>query len=196
MTQAFPLHWPEHWPKTPPHKRARSKFDTPLVTARDELLRELRLMGATHIVISSYLQLRQDGLPYANQRQPDDPAVAVWFYWRGEQRCIPCDRWDRVQDNINAIRHTVAAMRGVERWGTGEMLKRTAHVFDALPPPDASRHWHQVLGVSPHATESEIRAAYRQRATQWHPDHPDGDPDRMKELNAARDEALRHVRAA
>src|SRR5690606_3782201 len=132
-----------------------------------------------------------------HQRQPDDPAVAVWFLWRGEQRCIPCDRWDRVQDNINAIRHTVAAMRGIERWGTGEMLRRTAHVFDALPPPAAApRPWHEVLGVQTTATEREIQDAYRALAGQWHPDHPDGDPDRMKEINAARDEALRQVRAA
>ncbi len=42
------------------------------------------------------------------------------------------------------------------------------------PPPQAPRPgqapWHQVLGVSPKATRSEIAGAYRALISQYHPD--------------------------
>ncbi|MGH6689757.1 MAG: J domain-containing protein [Gammaproteobacteria bacterium] len=196
MTQAYPLHWPDHWPRTPDHKRQASKFDADLGLgpARDDLLQELRRMGATHVVISSYLELRRDGLPLANQRMPTDPAAAAWFLYRGEQRCIPCDRWNRIQHNMRAIARTIEAMRGIERWGTGEMLKRTAHIFHALPPPGAEPPWHEVLGVPATATKEQITRAYRDAAATVHPDHG-GAHDAMARLNLARDDALREARA-
>lgn len=43
---------------------------------------------------------------------------------------------------------------------------------------------HAVLGVAPDATADEIRAAYRQRARETHPDHG-GDPDEFRAVQIA-----------
>ena len=52
----------------------------------------------------------------------------------------------------------------------------------------------QILGVSPQASEDEIKAAYRKLAKKYHPDlHPDSvtAEAKMKEINEAYTEALR-----
>ena len=48
----------------------------------------------------------------------------------------------------------------------------------------ASLDPHAVLGVTPDATAEEIRAAYRQRARETHPDHG-GDPDEFRAVQIA-----------
>lgn len=79
MTDAtrFPLSWPAGRART--RSPARSKFKVQsFARVRDELLNELKLLGAKQIVLSSNLKLRrQDGLPLANQANPADPGVAV-----------------------------------------------------------------------------------------------------------------------
>jgi DnaJ-domain-containing protein 1 len=61
----------------------------------------------------------------------------------------------------------------------------------------SSKPWWEVLGVSPNATEDEVRRAYRALAKRYHPDHRGtGDSDRMAEINAARDDAIRWFRKA
>lgn len=55
--------------------------------------------------------------------------------------------------------------------------------------------WH-VLGLEPHATIEQIRAAFRQRALVTHPDRG-GDPEAFRALRDAHDEALaRRARGA
>lgn len=56
---------------------------------------------------------------------------------------------------------------------------------------------YQVLGVSPDATEDELKKAYRDLAKKYHPDHyantdfADIASEKMKEINEAYDEVLR-----
>jgi hypothetical protein len=195
---AFPLQWPagrarrEHW------KREKAQFDTSMAAARDGLFNELKLLGARHVVLSSNVALRLDGKPYANGPRVDDPAVAVYFSYRDRQMCFACDRWNRVEDNVQAIRKTIEALRGIARWGTGDMLQAAFTGFAALPPPIVAgmkRPWREVLGFPPLATVSEsmVTARYRQLASEHHPDREGGDPAKMAELNRARDEALKEI---
>lgn len=184
---AHPLAWPAGRPRTPSHRRTRAKFDTTFALARDELLKELRRLGALSVVLSTNVELRRDGLPLAGQRQPDDPGVAVYFVRNKRQVCFACDRWDKVEHNMRAIAKTIEALRGIERWGTGEMVDAAFTGFAALPAPPPRRKWWEVFGVHPYEPRDQVEAAYRRLAMQHHPDRG-GDPARMVEVNAAWDE--------
>jgi hypothetical protein len=142
---------------------------------RDDVIRELDLLGARNVLISSDLQTRADGLPRASQRQPDDPGVAVYFTLDGEQQCIPCDKWDNVEQNLRAVALTIEALRGLDRWGAKEMVRAAFRGFKALPEsvivtPYTARPWHEVLEVSPTASPEVIRAAWKQQLLKHHPD--------------------------
>ncbi len=186
MTEAYPLQWPEHRPRI--SRRERSRFNVSFARARDELLNELRLMGARLPVLSTNVNLRRDGLPYANQPEPDDPGVAIYFERRGRQMAFACDRWDRVRDNVQAIRHTISALRGLDRWGTGDMVEAAFTGFEALPAPD----WRGDLGLDFEATLADAEASYRNRARSAHPD-VGGSEDMMARLNSAIGEARREL---
>lgn len=183
--EAFPLSWPVGWPRSKRPQTAR--FDTSFTSARDGLFREIKLLGGTHVVLSSNLTLRRDGIPLAGQRQPADKGVAVYFFRRGKQMAFACDRWDKIEDNIRAVAKTIEAVRGIDRWGASEMMERAFTAFEALPPPKSC--W-DILGIRPGSSEADISAAYRAKARSAHPD-AGGSETAMSELNRARDEALR-----
>ncbi len=191
MPDAYPQEWPQGWPRTPASRRRRSRFETPFGQARDGLLDELRRLGARYITLSTNVELRLDGLPYANRREPDDPAVAVYFQLKGTPHVLACDKWDRVQDNVQAIRLHIGAIRGQERWGVGT-LEQAFSGYKALPDP-AGPPWWEVLGVSRHDYLEVIEAAYRHRVKTAHPD-AGGDPEAFKRLTAARDQAREEKR--
>jgi hypothetical protein len=149
---AYPLKWPAHWRRRPAHQRDRAKFgrmsqaEGRSYVSRDALtlaqaLRRLNLelgrLGARGVVVSSNVQLRLDGQPRSGQGQPKDPAVAVYFTLGGKSRCLPCDRWDRVEDNLAAVAKHVEAIRGMERWGVGN-VEAMFQGFKALPGPEGS----------------------------------------------------------
>lgn len=172
MIDNYPLYWPPGWPRTEDPQRAR--FNTSGESARNILFNELRLLGATNIVISSNAQLRRDGLPYVGQRL-DDCGVAVYFDLNGENQCVPCDKWSRLDDNIQAVRKTIEALRGLERWGAKEMVNAAFRGFKALPGAievgEATvRVWWEVLQVDPKADWEVISSAFRQLAKKTHPD--------------------------
>ena len=191
---AYPLAWPEGRKRT--RIRARAKFVNTFDRARVALREEIRRLGGQYAILSTNIPLRQDGQPYANTRQPEDPGVAVYFTRKGKQMVFACDRWDRVVDNIIAIQKTIEALRGIERWGTGEMMEQAVNAFQALPPAaKGPRHWREVLNLpSQHASLTDVENQYRHLARVHHPD-AGGNGDAMAELNHARDEARRALGA-
>lgn len=178
--EAYPLSWPFGKPRN--NYPQRSRFDVQFAKACDELMREIDLLGGRQPVLSSNIPLKRDGLPYAGQKEPVDRGVAVYFTLKGQQFCFACDRWDKVGDNIQAIRHTIAALRGIKRWGTGDMVQQAFTGFVALP---SQENLHDILGVRPDATEDEIDAAFKQKARIAHPD-AGGSDEAMQRLNEAR----------
>lgn len=188
--ERYPLHWPEGRART--RYPERSRFDTTMSDARDSLFLELGRLGAKDIILSTNVELRLDGIPYANRRQPSDPAVAVYFTYKGDAMCFACDRWDQVKDNIQAVRKTIEALRGIARWGTGDMMQKAFTGFAALPSPDAVRQraWFEVLGLPANATVDQIKTAHRKLAKQHHAD-TGADGSLMAEINTARDEGMK-----
>ena len=191
MAEAFPLHWPEGWPRT--KNPQSSRFDVSFAAARDGLMEQIRMLGGRYVVLSSNIELRRDGLPYANQPEPADKGVAVYFEWKGKQHVLACDRWNRIKDNMRALEKTVEAMRGIERWGASTMLERAFSAFVALPPAgDRKRSWREVLGFPPGAKPDRygIDIAYRHKVKKAHPD-AGGSSDAFTDLLASGHERCR-----
>ena len=197
--EAYPLQWPQGRPRTERWRRERAKFDVGFARARDNIVAEIgRLAGRypdPNVVISTNIALRRDGLPLANQRQPDDVGVAVYFTYKKRQMSFACDRWEKIEHNMQAIAKTIEALRGIARWGTGDMLEAAFTGFSALPPPahatTSPRTWRDVFGSGVH-TRAQLNEVYRRLAFAHHPDRG-GDPAKMAELNAARDAAMKEL---
>jgi hypothetical protein len=183
LATANPLQWPDGWPRTT--MPTRSRFSCTFAQARDGILHQLDLMGVPdyRVVLSTNVPLRRDGLPYANCPEPDDPGAAVyWTTPEGHRRVMPCDRWDRVRDNLRAIERSLEALRGLDRWGTPGIVERAFTGFAALPA--AASDWRSVLGTSGDVTLEQVRAQYRRLSREAHPDLG-GSPHEQQRLNAA-----------
>lgn len=184
VMEAYPLTWPEGQPRKAHHERRHGPFKVSLGVARDELMNELKLLGAKDIVVTSNVPTRRDGLPYADAREPSDPGVAVYFERKGKQYVFACDTFGRFAQNLRAVGMTVAAIRSIQRYGATEMLEQAFRGFAALPPANREKPWTEVLGVHPTASPAEIAAAYRELARIHHPD-AGGSSERMAEINDA-----------
>lgn len=144
-------------------------------------MKEIDLLGGKNVVLSSNVPLRRDGLPLAGQAQPKDPGVAIYFLYKEKQMAFACDRWWRIEENIQAIKKTIEALRGIARWGTGDMLQAAFEGFTALPQP---KSWAEILKVPPDAFIDTIEAHYKILARKHHPDQG-GSEAAMAEINAA-----------
>lgn len=195
---AYPLHWPSGWPRA--KRRQRATFGTTgrsscgnkqaltVADARERLSKELDLLGARYVTLSSNLELTLRGDPRSGQAEPSDSGAAVYFQLGGKSIALACDKWDRVADNVAAIAKHIDAMRGMERWGVGTAAQAFAG-YEALPAPDP---WWMTLGLTgPNVTRSDIAIAYRKASQAAHPDRPGGSHDKMAAVNAARDAGLR-----
>lgn len=189
--EAYPLQWPAGRRRVDRNQREAARFDVSLGRARDNVVAEVTLLCGGRwasdpaVVISSNLALRRDGLPLANQRQPDDPGVAVYFLYKKRQMSFACDRWLKIEHNMQAIAKTIEALRGIARWGSGDMLEAAFTGFTALPAPSSVKTWREVIGVLPGVRDmSIVRTEFRRRAAERHPDRG-GTHEGMTELNAA-----------
>ena len=196
----YPLSWPQGWARTPRAQRKRASFgrtqqspgsswrskeSLTVSQATDRVLEELRRLRAVDAIVSTNLVVRIDGLPRSGQAEPTDSGVAVYFTLKKADRCLACDRWDRVADNIAALAAHVGALRGIERWGVGT-VDQAFTGYTALPP--ASTDWAAVLGLPTSATLDQVESAFRRLAIEAHPDRG-GSHDAMTRLTAAHDAA-------
>jgi DnaJ-domain-containing protein 1 len=187
----YPLSWPSGWERTAPSERWVSRFDHhSIIRSARALEAEIRRMDGANTIISTNIKIRADGLPYSNQRTPDDPGVAVYFDWKDKPIVFACDKYRTVEDNLWAIIKHIEALRGQERWGVGSLDQAFAG-YAALPDPN-EREWWEVLNVSKTANDAEIRAAYIQLARKYHPDTGDngGDPAMFDQAQKAYDLAM------
>lgn len=205
--KSYPLQWPPGWKRA--RNRASAKFNQRAASdfnssRRDRLtiaggtkrvLQQLRVFGVKEgdAIISTNLRLRLDGLPYSDQKEPDDPGVAV--YWkRGKDvthKVMAIDRYQRIADNLAAIAATLEAMRAIERHGGAVILERAFTGFLALPAPNT---WRAVMGwdEDQRVNTLDVKLRYTKLAKEHHPDNG-GTDAKMAELNWAKAEAEREL---
>jgi hypothetical protein len=195
----YPLYWPARQERTNWNERKRAQFGKSsrhgmggyvpgrkhtIAEGARELEQEVRRLGGRNLIISTNLKVKADGLPYSNQRQPEDPGVAVYFKWRKRDLVFACDKWTLIEDNLWAIVKHIEALRGQERWGVGSLDQAFAG-YAALPDPD-TRSWWDVLGVQQTASSEEIKQAYFKLAKIYHPDVPEtGDAAMFDQITKA-----------
>jgi hypothetical protein len=196
MNSGYPLMWPIGRPRIEEHARKWGALNKmPSARVYQLLGDEIRKMKeTTNVTLSTNLQLRRDGLPYVGQKEPADPGAVLYFTRKGVDIAIACDVWHKLDANVRAIGLTVEAIRGMERWGTEEMVDRAFTGFKALPETSAivtpyMRPWHEVLQVSPDADPEIIRAAWKRLVARYHPDNQaTGDAVKFEEVQKAYNE--------
>ena len=196
---AYPLCWPLGYKRT--EYPEISSFRTSPSDAREGMYAELERLGSTGLIVSTNMKIRKDGMPYLSQGRIDDVGVAVYFVFQGEQRVLACDAWDTIGDNMQAIRKTIEALRGIDRWGVSEMLSRAFVGFQALPAqgqttdPSETAWWEELeLGSNPDEwTKNRIKAAYRRLVVIYHPEGSDPDEAKFMRIVQARDAGLAQV---
>lgn len=194
--EAYPLQWPAGYPRTEiPERHGGYRRNTTLEMERVGLMKELKLLGAHDIILSSNIPLRQDGFPYSGfERQKiKDRGMAVYFQLGKdkEYKVLACDAWDNWEHNVRALALTVQAMRALGRHKATQMLERAFTGFKALPERSELRaNWWEVLQVSKNATIDQVERAFRSLAMKYHPDMPGtGDPEMFNKISMAREDA-------
>lgn len=184
---AYPLTWPDRRRRTVPRK-TNHNFKTSFAMARDNCIKEIQLLGGNEVIISTNIRLKAGGIPAAVDwgKTIPDPGVAVYFKRNANDLCFACDCWTHVQDNMHAITLTIRALRGVARWGTGDMMEAAFTGFAALPAPGESgaSSWWQTLGVTVNASRDQVREAYLILVQKHHPDKG-GDAELFRRVQSA-----------
>jgi len=157
------------------------------------------------VVISTNLELRNDGLPYSNRRSPTDPGAAVYFELSRKKKVLACDKYNTVGENLYAIGLTIEATRGIERWGSVTTEQAFAG-YVALNEKTEESCW-KVLGVDDmsnlrgaggaalQAIKDVIIDGWRDKVKRAHPDVLGGSSEQFDRINRAKDMALQMIGA-
>lgn len=201
MMATTPLNWPARLKRT--EKRKSAAFSMRGSAALAHLEKQVALFGGRNLMISTNLRVgRYTREIVISDPNPSDPGVAIFFDRGGKEMCIACDRWAHVIDNIRAIGLSLEAIRGIERWGTEEMVDAALAGYAALPSgevamavatvQDPADPWWIVMGMRKDSTREEVHREYRSWVRIHHPD-AGGDPERFREVTEAYQQALAEV---
>lgn len=192
MIEAFPLQWPIGYKRS--INRIRSKFKEELDRTQIFLNRELKLLGAQKIVISSNIPLRRDGGLFSEymSKKLEDPGIAVYFTYKGQEVVMCCDQYLYPWENMSGLARGIEAIRAMERYGVSEFMERAFTGFKALPEPVDTSKWWDVLGIDKHANAVMIRDAFRKMVQVHHPD-VGGSADMFNRVNKAYQQGIQSL---
>ena len=112
--------WPRGFDRTHPDRREPYPHGFRVGTreAFENIITQLERLGSEEFTIATDAehQQRNPDLPYADA-DPDDPAVVVRYRYQGSRYAIPCDRWDNLRDNAQAVAKYIDAKRALNRYG-------------------------------------------------------------------------------
>lgn len=189
---SFPLTWPSGYPRIA-RPAGNFRFYPQSVYAEIAGVKdELGRMDARNIIISTNIPLKNDGNPYSTYQRPADAGVAIYFQVDGKAMALCCDKWNSVEANLKALKMSIDALRGLDRWGVSDILDRAFMGFKALPEKAASFPWWEVLGLERNCTKKEVEAAYKKQAKKAHPDNG-GDPHKWAQLQEAFSQGLKQT---
>lgn len=196
-----PLRW--EGPTTPPAaRRSRWTFKAPWSSTLELRVRELSLLDAVDVVVEADFSegdIRLDGWPRANARQPLHPGVRVAFGSKHGPLVYATDSCAFWQHNLRSVGLGLEALRAVDRYGVtkrGEQYTGWRQIgagpateLELFPSADSA--WghlaaaaglptRPLAGVPMYEVQRVVRMA--QRAT--HPDRG-GDADRFRLVQAA-----------
>lgn len=108
-------------PRTPhPDRRSRYAFRASWADTLALLERELRYLDARDLVLEADFReqdLRLDGMPRSNAREPIDPGVRLSFESKHGPLIYQCDSVDHWKANVRSIALGLEALRAVDRYG-------------------------------------------------------------------------------
>lgn len=183
------VEWPDGFERTAPGDREPyphgSGFRVDRRQAFENILEQLKQLGAEEVRIDSGAHEKTVNPNLLTQESdPSDPSVVVYFSKNGEDFAVPCDKWDNVRDNAQAIANYLDAKRALDRYGVKTV--ETEFTTQKLPPGEteeedetttgsgdddfADKPPHKVLGVPSDAGDEEIKAAARALKKEYHPD--------------------------
>lgn len=192
MIESYPLQWPAGYPRTARPAGNYKFYPQTFAGERQNLVIELHRMKALNIVVSTNVPLKPDGNPYASYAKPVDVGVAVYFSIENKAMALCCDKWDTLEANMKALKMSVDAMRGLDRWGVSDILNRAFMGFKALPEKAAGFPWWEVLGVSRVCTKEEVIEGYKNKSKIHHP-NAGGEPHKWQELQEAYEQGLKQM---
>lgn len=173
-----PLIWTG--PRTPAHqRRSRYTFKAGWSTTLNKLSYEIDQLRGTEVVFEADFReqdLRQDGMPRANARQPEFPGVKISFNTPNLGRLeYATDAYEFWQHNVRAIALSLEALRAVDRYGTTSGRQQYTG-FKAIGGDTAMPGRSRMT---------------RDEAAQFIAEHqPSGDPALVKSLILSADERL------
>jgi hypothetical protein len=120
MTGYEGVPWPSGFQRTPAAAREPYPHNFRVATqqAFRNIVEELERRGVDRFEVGSAAQHLPDepAVPRAGA-DPDDPGVVAYFWQHGRQHVVPCDRWDNLRDNAQAIAKYLNAKRALDRYG-------------------------------------------------------------------------------
>lgn len=176
----------ETWvgPTTPPHKRrSRWTFKAGWNDTLNLLDREIENLGAREFIIEADFKesdIRLDGVPRANARQPQFPGVRVFFESRHGPLVYQADNCEFWQHNARSIALGLEALRAVDRYGITHRAEQYTG-FRAIGPganstrvtfenADAAVRWLRSHAGLAGADGLSVRSLARLVARNVHPD--------------------------
>jgi hypothetical protein len=204
------------WPRleTPAGERKGNVFPSTLNRTLQLLARELAALKSINPILittdhHAERDVRIDGLPRTDIRQPKQPGVIIEFFANTGRETrdrlqYACDRFQRWEHNLHAIMLTLQSLRAVDRYGATAAGEQYSG-FKALPPPqallwtveDAARFLAGVKGVnntadSIIASPMAFESAYRSAVKVLHPD-AGGSAGQWADLQRAQESLQRHL---
>jgi len=187
----------------------RAGYEDTLRLLEDELWR----LDARNIVLQADFSegdLRMDGMPRSNARQPVHPGVRVAFNSRHGPLVYATDAYEFWQHNLRAVALGLGALRAVDRYGVtkrGEQYTGWKQLTSGIAAPAAMTVEAAAAFIAAHTGErcdggdlldspgvphpASVTRAYRAAAKRLHPDNG-GDPALFRRLQDARELLERH----